>query len=599
MNKTIKLSMAASMLLIIAVNAAELEPVTVTAATKSEQLLKDVTSNVVVITAEELEEKHYTTVTQALSSVSGISFTSNGGIGQSTSVYLRGFDSKRVLVLIDGVRYNDITGLSGAPFAHLMIHDIERIEIVKGAQSSIWGADASAGVINIITKSAAEGTHASANVEYGSYNTKKLGIKGSHKTDTYYIQLSSQLIETDGFSAQAPKGSDLDKLEDDEYKNITTNLKLGFNIDETNKVDVSHTYIYAKQDSDPYGDPDGEYNSETNDQFTKINFNHIDSFNRVNIYAARSLFDREYPDDSYSKKFDGEVYEYGLKSNIPYREKDFVLLGVDYKSFEHKNDLNKKYNNKAAFITNNNRFGGTIVTESVRFDAYDKFDNKTTGKIGIKHNFSTVDGLSFAANYGTAYNVPTLYNLYSSPYGNQNLTPESTTSYDISVAYKALKFTYFSSDIDDMIDFDMNTYKYGNIDGTSTLKGYELEYKEELVQNLLVGVNYTYLNAKDKEGKALARRPKHTFNVGVDYYPIEALQLGLYAKYIGERYDRADKMGAQTGKYTIVDFVTNYQINETFSSYLKVDNITDKSYQEVDGYATAGRSFYLGLNAAF
>ncbi|MDD3592704.1 MAG: TonB-dependent receptor [Sulfurovum sp.] len=606
MNKTIKLSMAASMLLIIAVNAAELEPVTVTAATKSEQLLKDVTSNVVVITAEELEEKHYTTVTQALSSVSGISFTSNGGIGQSTSVYLRGFDSKRVLVLIDGVRYNDITGLSGAPFAHLMIHDIERIEIVKGAQSGIWGADASAGVINIVTKSAAKGTHASANVEYGSYNTKKLGIKGSHKTDTYYIQLSSQLIETDGFSAQAPKGSDLDKLEDDEYKNITTNLKFGFNIDETNKIDVSHTDIYAKQDSDPYGNPDGEYNSETNDQFTKINFHHIDSFNTVDIYAARSLFDREYPDDSYTKKFDGEVYEYGLKSNIPYREKDFVILGVDYKSFEHKNDLNKKYNNKAAFITNSNRFGGTIVTESVRFDAYDKFDNKTTGKIGIKHNFDTVDGLSLAANYGTAYNVPTLYNLYSSPYGNPNLNAESTTSYDASIAYKALKLTYFSSDIDEMIDYydpdgrsGPTPGKYYNIDGTSTLKGCELEYKDKLAQNLLVGVNYTYLNAKDKEGRELARRPKHTFNVGVDYYPTEALQLGLYAKYIGERYDSAGKMGVQTGKYTLVDFVTNYKINETFTSYLKVDNMTDKSYQEVHGYATAGRSFYLGVNAVF
>jgi vitamin B12 transporter len=295
------------------------------------------------------------------------------------------------------------------------------------------------------------------------------------------------------------------------------------------------------------------------------------------------------------------VYEYGLKSNIPYREKDFVIWGIDYKTFEHKNDLNKKYNNKAAFITNSNRFGGTIVTESVRFDAYDKFDNKTTGKIGIKHNFSTMEGLSFSANYGTAYNVPTLFNLYS-PYGNENIKPESTTSYDTSVAYKGLKLTYFSSKIDDMIDFDMNTYKYGNIDGTSTLKGYELEYKDELVQNLLVGVNYTYLNAKDKEGKELARRPKHTFNVGVDYYPTEALQLGLYAKYIGERYEPDNwdgSKGAQTGKYTVVDFVTNYKINETFSSYLKVDNITDKSYQEVDGYATAGRSFYFGVNAAF
>ena len=134
-----------------------LDEIVVTSATKSKQSIKDVTSNINVITAEELEEKHFTSVTQALNTISGLNIVSNGGMGKTASVKLRGFDSKRVLVLIDGVRYNDITGLSGAPFEHLMVSDIKQIEIIKGAQSGIWGADATAGVINIVTKDAKKG----------------------------------------------------------------------------------------------------------------------------------------------------------------------------------------------------------------------------------------------------------------------------------------------------------------------------------------------------------------------------------------------------------------------------------------------------------
>jgi len=155
MQKKLSISLVASFL--IATNlfsAQDLETITVTSATKSEQSIKDVTSNVEVITKEEIEERHFTTVVEALNTVPGISFTSNGGMGNTTSVFLRGMDSKRILVLIDGVKYQDPSNTSGAAFSHLMISDIERIEVIKGAQSSVWGADASAGVINIITKEA-------------------------------------------------------------------------------------------------------------------------------------------------------------------------------------------------------------------------------------------------------------------------------------------------------------------------------------------------------------------------------------------------------------------------------------------------------------
>ena len=600
MSNTIKLSLISVALLssLQAKDVTELGSITVISATKTSQSIQDVTSNVNVITSEEIEEKHYSTVVEALNSISGINFTSNGGLGTSTSVQVRGFDSKRVLVLIDGVRYNDITGINGAPFEHLMIGDIEQIEVVKGAQSGVWGADATAGVINIITKTAKKGTQASASVEYGSFNTKKYGALASYKSDNYYVKLSSQRVESDSFSAQAPRADDLESFEDDGYINTTSNIKLGFKLNDTNKIDASHTYIDAQTQSDPFNNPDGQYNSTTQDQFTKINFNHIDSFNEVNIYANRSVFNRDYPDDSYSKEFDGEVYEYGLKSTISYGEKDFLVWGVDYKTFEHKNDLNEEYSNKAIFLTNSNNFDGTIITESVRTDSYDKFDDKVTGKFGIKHLVESIDGLSASANYGTAYNVPTLYNLYSA-YGSTDISAESTTSYDISIEYKVIKITYFNSDIEDMIDFDMDTYTYNNIVGTSTIKGYEIEYNDEVFEDIFFKLNYTSLDAKDKDSKELARRVKESANLSVDYYGIKDLHLGTTAQYIGERYDSDDNQGQQTGKYTLVNFIANYDITKQYKVYMKIDNITDEYYQVVDGYATAPRSAYAGLSAKF
>ena len=606
MKKTLTLSLIAVTLLSqLEAKEIKLDPIMVTSATKTTQSIKDATSNINVITSQEIEEKNYTTVAQALNSISGINFTTNGGLGSTTSVFVRGFDSKRVLVLIDGIRYNDITGLNGAPFNNLMLNDIEQIEVVKGAQSGIWGADATAGVINIITKGAKDGLHASVLAQYGSFNTKKYGVSASYKTNSYYVKINSQKITTDGFSAKAPRGEDIDKFEDDGYTNTTSNIKLGFNLNETNKIDISHTIIdsdnnYDDYNADPIISANSHATTQTNDSFTAINFNHIDSYNELDIYAKRSVFDRNYP-QSFTKEFDGEVYEYGIKSNISYGEKDFVVIGIDYKTFEHKNDINEKYNNKAIFLTNNNEFnfiGKTIITESLRVDIYDKFDDKITGKLGIKNINQNIDGLSVSANIGTAYNVPTLYNLYST-YGSQDLNPENTLSYDISVAYKDLKLTYFNSTVTDMIDFDLNTYKYNNISGDSKIQGIEIEYNTAITEDMLISANYTKTDAKDADDKVLARRVKDTFKMNVDYYILENLHVGINGEYIGKRYDSLDEKGTQTGEYAVFNFVANYNINKNFSTYAKIDNILDRYYQVVDGYATAPLSGYIGIKANF
>jgi vitamin B12 transporter len=220
MTQKISISFVAS--LIIATysqaNTQNIGTIEVVSATKSNQSIKDVTSNVEVITGEELEEKHIKTVLDALKS-RGISTTQSGGIGQQSSLFLRGFSSGNTLVLIDGISYNDPTTTEGqANLEHLMISDIERIEIIKGAQSGIWGANAVAGVINIITKKASQELHTNANIEFGSNNTKNYQFSISQKVDKFSYYLGANYTSTDGISARTPYNINPKNYEDDGYK---------------------------------------------------------------------------------------------------------------------------------------------------------------------------------------------------------------------------------------------------------------------------------------------------------------------------------------------------------------------------------------------
>lgn len=614
MHKKISTSLVASLL--IATNlfsAQELESITVTSATKTSQSIKDVTSNIDVITSEEIEERHYTTVVEALNTIPGVSFGPNGGMGKSTPVYLRGMDSGRTLVLIDGIRYNDPTLQDGgANFENLLIGDIERIEVLKGPQSSVWGADASAGVINIITKSAKEGTHGSIAVEYGSFNTKKVNAIISHKEKNFDAKLNVSRIDSDGFSAQAPRGKKVSDFEDDGYKNTSADLKLGYNINESNRISGSYGIIDAKNEYDSIS-PDSYALGKTRNSYSKINYENINDFATTNIYANKSIFKREDISDTYgTSNFDGTVDEYGINSTVPYlNNSSFVTIGTDYKEFEHKNDLNRKYNNKAIYLTNSNKFNNdnTIITESIRFDGYDKFDNKTTGKIGIKQYI--IDDLNVSSNYGTGYNVPTIYQLYQpaidwgyglSPIGNENLEPEKTKGYDFQIEYKGLSATYFNTKVNNMIKNDYSGNGYQNLEGNSKLKGYELAYKKDVIEDLFLSLGYTHLSAKDSKQNRLLNRPNDKVSFGIDYYGISKLHLNVNGEYIGNRKG-VDAITysptANTGNYTLWNSVINYEINKTFSTYLKVDNIFNKYYQVIDGYATAERSAYIGLKASF
>ncbi|MGA1931438.1 TonB-dependent receptor domain-containing protein [Arcobacter sp. YIC-464] len=600
MNKKLTTSLVASLIIATNLTANEtLETITVTSATKSEQSIKDVTSNVEVITKQDIQEKNYASVSQALNTISGINITSNGGLGQLDNLTIRGVSGKRVLVLIDGIRYNEPAGLSGANMAQLLVDDIEKIEVVKGAQSGIWGADASGGVINIITSKAKKGLHGNASLEYGSFNTKKASATISNTNEIGYIKVGANRVESQGFSAfEAKKGTanygkrgDELGYDKDGYSNNTYNIQAGLNLSDNDILEV----LYKKIDSDY------EYDSSSADDLTKkayfkqylksINYTNKSDVFKLKFNAQQSKFDRT--QGTFNAK--SLVNEFAVHGDIDYNENSKLLVGLNKQNFEYKSS-NLKYNTKAVFLSNSNKFGNLILVQTLRFDDNSKFEEKITGKLGAKYLIN--NELNISANYGTAYNAPTLSNINYTP----TLKPETAKSLDLNLEYNNFKITYFENKISDMIQYVSGSWpntQYENLDGETKLKGYELSYNKDLTEDLLITLDYNHLSARDSDKKDLARRAKRELGFAVDYYGIDKFHFNVNARYIGTRYDGSNKTGAQTGRYTVWNTVVNYNINKTFSTYLKVDNLFDKYYQTVDGYATAERSAYVGLKAKF
>jgi vitamin B12 transporter len=579
-----------------------LDPILVSAS-KTEQSLKNITSNVEIITAEEIEEQHYTTIAEALNSLPGVSTTNSGGLGTTQTVFMRGMDTNRVLVLINGIRYQDPSNTNGAAFAHLMISDVERIEVIKGAQSGIWGADASAGVINIITSSAQDGSHAGIHLEKGSFDTSKWGGFVSHKTDVYDAKISIDRVMSDSFTAKTLTGQDIEEFENDPYSNTTLNLSGHLRPTSTDTIGIHYTDINALSNYDSTN-PNTLQRSDIRTKLYGVTYDKLLNAHTLSLKGNLSKFERSEIDATFGVKvFHGKTKQVEASDKIQYRENDFIMAGIMKESFDVDyvkvagSTGKKEVTSKAAYLTNFNTFGNLLLTQSLRRDSYSNFEGKTTGKIGAKYLVS--QDLSIGGNYGTAYTAPNIIQMLN-PWGttNINLNPENTKSYDVSIEYKNFTATYFDNHVENLIEWSGGMYT--NLNGTSTFKGYEFAYQHNLFNSLSLNANYTHLSRfEDEEGDDLARRSKREAKLSFDYYGVEKWHFGLNGQYIGTRYNGANQTGAQTGRYTVANMVINYDLTDAIQLYGKIDNITDKYYQTVDGYATSPRAWYAGIKGSF
>ena len=588
--------------------------ITVISANKTKQSISETTSNMEVITAEDIQEKGYQSVAQVIATVSGIQVAQSGGLGQPSSFFVRGMDSGSVLVLIDGMRLNDPSTTNGtALLDSLTTSNIEQIEIIKGGSSSIWGSNASAGVINIITKEPKEGVHGSLGLSYGSYNTRGVDADLAYKDEKFTAQVLGSYLKTNGFSALSPRDAEVDG-----YENKNGNLKLGYAFDENNKIRLSYNRYKTNtqyDDSFSLDQANDDYSHATSDQSNyalDYDFS-LDNYTAL-LHASKGEYEREY----FTSGFFGDgvnAYKATLKEYSLINKYDYtlgkVVLGLEYKDIDGFNQFNDypaseaAYTNKAIYLSNIYKFNeSTLFETNLRYDNYDEFENKTTYKIGLKHDHDFIKGFATSANYYTSYNAPSSFQLANTAFGTF-LKPSYTTGFDITAGYKKLFIvTYFNNKVEDFVDYDNVNYGYFNIDGKSKFSGLEVSSAYSPLTNLLLSANYTHLIDFEKEdGSDLPRRAKDTLNASATYYTDNHMHFGVDAQYIGDRIDTDGgypiSADVPTGNYTLWNLNFAAEIAEDLDLNINARNIFDKEYQSVYGYATEGASLYAKLKYSF
>ncbi|SFR58725.1 TonB-dependent siderophore receptor [Thiomicrospira sp. ALE5] len=577
----------------------------VVTANNTEQTQRSVTANMHVITREEIEARQYKTVAEALRAIPGINTYSNGSMGSSTTIFMRGLDGKNILVLIDGVTVNEPMGLSGANFNHILINNVERIEVVKGAQSGVWGADAVAGVINIITRRSESDTILNADLEIGSNAFRKLSWHVGSGNDRFDFLFGLTNIKTDGFSSVKPyKRSEYD-FERDGYQQTDLSLKLGFNLTSTQRIEANLQQSDATTDYDATtgtNAPNADFYSEFTSTLRQINYQGNFNQLRLKLYAQDNQIQRE-SFDNFPFKADSSIVDLGALVSYQYGVHQ-IQVSANERTLENK--LNGQgYINTGLGITNTNQFNNQslIITQAIRSDRYNAFEDKVTGKLGVKNYFT--DDIFISANYGTGYRAP---NLSESAYSR--LKPESTEAHDITLGAYGLEVTYYHQITDNKITYVSGwpITNYRNTEGKSTFEGMEVLFKRHInaIQTDL-NLSYTHLIAKDSEGKWFARRPEQQANISLDFYGFNNTRLGLETRYIGTTYDKADQKGAQIGEYFVTDITADYQLNKHISLYSKVQNLFNEDFipavaaYEADDitprfvYGNGGTQYFVGI----
>lgn len=599
----------------------------VVTATKTDAYTEEVGSSVTVITGGEIKEEGKRNVSDVLRGIMGLTTVQTGGLGGISSVYIRGTKPGYTLVMIDGVEVNDPMNIERSfDFANLLTDDVERIEIVRGPQSTLYGSDAIGGVINIITKKGEGKTKIDASFEGGSYETfrENAGISGATERMDYFLMLSR--VDSNGFSRAK------DGAEDDGYENTGLSSRLGFKVFKESNLDFILRYTKARSDIDDAAyDDDPNYIGRNESWLGKAEFkqvitswwNHKLSLSYQNI--KRNYFDgldtigRTTDKNETKSRYKGDNKKAEWQNNFPVSEIDTITGGIEYEieggsssyvSGSYESDIDRKtVDNKAVYLQNLLTLWECFFsTLGVRIDDHQRCGTEDTYKISLAYLIKKI-GTELKANWGTGFKAPTLYELYSS-YGDPDLKPDKSRGYDIGFVQNlfneklSFNLAYFHNNIKDMIDWDWADYKYKNI-GRVMTKGIEAGAKLNLMKNLGVLFSYTYTETEDKEtGLELLRRPKNQGSVNINWRFLENRgNLNLIAIYVGKREDTNTTVypSVRTGldSYTRVDLACSYEFSKNIELFGRIENLFNKDYEEVYGYATPGISAYGGIKAEF
>ena len=567
--------------------------------------IDQVGSSISLIDQEKIEKKNQATVLEVLRTTPGLEVVQVGGVGRTASIFIRGADSDHTLVLIDGVRVNDNT-TGQFDFANLKAENIERIEILRGPQSVLYGSEAIGGLINIITKTGAQGLHASSSAEGGSHGTQH--YKGNLSWASKQVHTSTTLsyLRTDGISAAAANRGNTEK---DAHDNFSVSNRSGLGFLDNGKADLSLRYSSATTEVDGFSfgigavdDPNFEQDTNSLSASFTLSKNLTDSI-IPNIELGFTDIDLKGSDpDTDFNNFDIDDQTQSFTSKV-----DFLMpwdgvisLGYsfEYRASENKDNFDEKRDINSFFVLKQYSWNDKLfLTGGVRSDKDSDFGEEVTYRITSAYLLKET-GTRLHASYGTGFKSPSFNELFFPNFGNPNLDAETSWAYDIGVEQtlangKAVAdISFFLNSIDNLISFDSTTFLAENIE-EAEIKGVESTLSLALADWLDSSLAYTYTDSENKTvGGILARRPRHRGALELFAAPIENLETSLSFVLVNSRRE-SDR--SKMDNYEIVNIAASYAASKHIKPFLRIDNVFDESYEEVNGFGTAGFSVYAGI----
>lgn len=580
---------------------------------------------ITVLDADTIRTRQDVSVTDLIATTPGVRWNRSGNIGGVAGVSLRGAETTQTLVLIDGVKVNDPSGIGdGFDFGNLLVGNVRRIEILRGSNSVVHGSQAIGGVINLMTQTPAEGFAANASADYGYSDTvnAKADISGGSGMATGGI--GAAYYRTDGISsfARSRGGS-----ERDGYENLTLNARVKLALSEALSLDLRGYYIRSENDIDGFPAPTfaladtPEY--VRGDQYigyAGVNLAMLDG--RLTHRAAVTWFrnDRK----SYSARgadadygFEGTTLRFDYEGVYAPVESAKLLFGYeherpDYDYFDAFGVAGAKANiDSVHILAIVQPFAGLSVTGGVRHDDHSQFGGATT--FGANANYTPNGGVTnLRVAYGEGFKAPSLFQLYDPNYGNLDVGPERSRSYDIGVDHSLIdgkaqfSVTAFRRDTRDQINYDVNIGLFGgynNIDRTRA-KGVEATMTLRPVEALTVTASYSYIDARDRSagsfnyGNRLPRRAADAISASIDYVWSFGLSTGATVTMVGDSFENAANTRRLDG-YALAGIRASLPIGDHLEVYGRVDNLFDESYETAFRYGTYGRSAYGGVRVRF
>ena len=586
----------------------------VVSATRTPTSINRVGNSISVITADDIASRQEVLVSDILRQVPGITLSRNGGVGGITSVRIRGAESEQTVTLIDGIEVNDLsTPGGGYNFAHLLTDDIERIEVLRGPQSTLYGSNAIGGVVNVITRTPQAPLEMFGVAEGGSFSTYRANAGIGTRQDSYYAMLSGSYYDTRGISS-ADKANGFS--EKDGYNNASLWAKGGVTLSDAIEVGGTLRYSDGKNEFDSFdfvlGVKDGNEKGHTEElngsTFLKAALleGRFENLLRVNwAKTTRTNF----TDNAASFKAKSDRLNFEYQGTFHLNENHLITAGAKAENNKIRTESFGAFASMVRGQADINSlyalYQGTLiealtVTAGVRYDDHETFGGHTTLRFSGAYDIAQ-SGTIIRASWGEAFKAPTLFQLFSS-FGNPALKPETAKGWDAGVEQRFLggdaqvSATYFWRKTQNQIDFSFATFSYANI-GRTRARGLELTGEISLGPSVWLSANYTYTAARNLDtGAHLVRRARNSANATAEWQITERLKSVLGVEYTGKQDDNG---GRRLDSFVVVDLRASYALTDTLELFGRVENLFDENYQQITGYGTPGRSAFGGVRAKF